>query len=121
MEKSGSLGIIGGTEGKKVTNKEHREKIEECAEAFADALNAAISDGMIVSADFDNISTLGQGVTVIPNISCKPSIDRVIFFDESKGCEYCINWTDRRTCRKRVAIQGHAPEKDFKCLWWEPA
>lgn len=44
-----------GTEDTRMTNQEHREKIEECAEALAQAFNEAIADGMIVSVDFDTL------------------------------------------------------------------
>lgn len=108
-----------GTEDTRMTNQEHREKIEECAEALAQAFNEAIADGMIVSVDFDTLRTMGEPEQVIASVSCEPSIDRILFYDQSKGCEACINWTAQKTCRKRVAIQGHAPDYDFKCKWWE--
>ena len=43
-----------------MTNKEHREKINSCAQALADAVNGAIADGMIVNVDFDVASYLGS-------------------------------------------------------------
>lgn len=102
-----------------MTNKEHREKIEQCAEALAQTFNVAIAEGMIVSVDFSTFCTFGEPEKIIASVYCEPSIDSILFSEQSKGCEDCINWTQQKTCRKRVAIQGHAPDYDFKCRWWE--
>ncbi|WP_304736866.1 hypothetical protein [uncultured Desulfovibrio sp.] len=102
-----------------MTNKEHREKIEKCAAAFAASVNAAIADDMIVSVDFDKYYEVGKFPQVIANVSCEPSIDSVLFNNENEGCEDCIHWSVQRACMKQVSIQGHAPDCDFKCKWWE--
>lgn len=102
-----------------MTNREHREKIVECAEALAQAFNSAIADGMIVSVNFNTLYACASPTEIIAVVDCVPSIDSILFSDQSKGCKDCINWTRAKTCKKRVAIQGYAPEYDFKCRWWE--
>lgn len=102
-----------------MTNKEHREKINSCAQALADAVNGAIADGMIVNVDFDVASYLGDPDRVVSSVTCKPSVDRILFSDESAGCESCGHWSIAAGCLRGVSVSGRKTDGDFKCKWWE--
>lgn len=102
-----------------MTNKEHREKINSCAQALADAVNEAIADGMIVNVNFDVVSCLGDPDMVVSSVTCEPSVDRILFSDESAGCESCGHWSVLVGCKLGVSVRGRKTDGDFKCKLWE--
>lgn len=102
-----------------MTNKEHREKIESRAQSLADAVNEAIDDGMIVNVNFDVASYLGSPDRVISSVTCRPSVDHILFADESTGCENCEHWSIAVGCLRGVSVSGRKTDGDFKCKWWK--
>ena len=102
-----------------MTNKEHREKINSCAQALADAVNGAIADGMIVNVDFDVASYLGSLDRVVASVTCRPSIDRILSSDDIIGCESCEYWSIAAGCLRGVSVSGRKTDGDFKCKLWE--
>lgn len=101
-----------------MTNQEHREKINKAAQALADAVNDAITNGMIINVNFEIISPIGGHEKVIPVVSCNPSIDDILFSDESIGCESCGYYSMSRGCERGVSVHGRNTDNDFKCKLW---